>query len=567
MLRFWLPYNKDGRMVGLSPTSAASYSNVAIVDGSPTGGKCASGYKIFHTATEEFGNAWTIATWVNSAGWSQYNDIISCKNTSASTYCQWYFSIVNAKTFNLGINGGSSTVSLSYNFSANTWYHVAATYDGEKYAMYINGECVKSGAYSSAMNTGCTNVCVVCRSTNAQGTSPTGGSPKTSDFRIYDHALEAWEIKKIYNSIMFGIMGGLHLKETTNLGGSSISYDGKNYGQEYAASTWGGDSGKIKYFKDGGYNNFPYKEYHKTASGSGGVYMAQTRDITIESGKTYTMSVYVKSNRNFNDSYYSFNINGVIPGDSNHYITYAKNVPFTTKWNRLSRTFTATTAETGNFSEMSIVYDDAVKDYYVYYSGFQIESGSTLTPFTYGHRDERYADLSGNNNDIIPYNIVQSGSALYFNGTNSAIQVPIVDTIRGGTWTINLWFYRPNGQWGTKSWETLIGGPSGFELSSKNGGSNTPQIRTYSWTNSGYTYEYDKWNMVTLARTPSGAKCYLNGELKHNGTAGSVPNGNYFIGAWNTATQQNFKGYIRSFSIYKKELSQEDITNLYIHGQ
>ena len=90
---------------------------------------------------------------------------------------------------------------------------------------------------------------------------------------------------------------------------------------------------------------------------------------------------------------------------------------------------------------------------------------------------------------------------------------------------------------------------------------------TYSCTNSGYTYECDKWNMVTLTRTPSGSKCYINGVLKHNGTAGAVPNNNYFLGAWNTATQQNFRGYIRSASVYKRELTQEDITNLYIHNE
>ena len=39
------------------------------------------------------------------------------------------------------------------------------------------------------------------------------------------------------------------------------------------------------------------------------------------------------------------------------------------------------------------------------------------------------------------------------------------------------------------------------------------------------------------------------------------------FGAWQTATAQNYKGYLRNFSAYKKELTQEDITNLYIHGE
>lgn len=531
MLRFWLPYNKDERMVGLSPTTATSYSNASIIDGSPTGGKCASGVKIFHTATEEFGNSWTIATWVNSAGWSQYNDIISCKNADASDYCQWYFSIINGATFNLGINGGSGTVSVGYTFATNTWYHVAATYDGDNgghYAMYVNGVCVKSGTYASVMRTGCTNVGVVTRSGNAAGTSPVGGTSKTSDFRIYDHALKDWEIRKLYNSKSFEVFGGLYLEETTNLitgitrGGQTTVTDGEVV----------------------------------TTGTNADTYFTLNLSESIVVGTQYTISCYADMP---SGTYWDFPIGGqtntslmwrIVPG----YNSY---------------TFTANDF---NYGAGRLFMDDMSGS--ARQSGqsckfyrFQLEKRGSATPLSFGHRDNRIVDISETNHNITPSNVAKSGSTFYFNGNDAAINIPIAGTITGGTWSINIWFYRPNGEWGTKTWETLIGGPSGFELSSKNGGTNTPQIRTYSWTNSGYTYECDKWNMVTLTRTPSGSKCYINGVLKHNGTAGAVPNNNYFLGAWNTATQQNFRGYIRSASVYKRELTQEDITNLYIHNE
>ena len=41
--------------------------------------------------------------------------------------------------------------------------------------------------------------------------------------------------------------------------------------------------------------------------------------------------------------------------------------------------------------------------------------------------------------------------------------------------------------------------------------------------------------------------------------AGSIPSGNYFIGAWNTHSQQNYKGYIGDFKIYSTVLSANDI--------
>ena len=165
-----------------------------------------------------------------------------------------------------------------------------------------------------------------------------------------------------------------------NLGNTSANYSNQIYNSPKATSSWGGDAGTVTFYKNGGYLNMPYKEYHKTATGTGGIYTKTANDIIIEAGKTYTMSVWIKGSRAFSDSAYSFNINR---GSDNHYINYGKSVPITTEWALLTRTFTAGSDEGGSYGEMSIIYDDAVTDYYVYYSGFKIEEGSVPTKWTY----------------------------------------------------------------------------------------------------------------------------------------------------------------------------------------
>lgn len=173
---------------------------------------------------------------------------------------------------------------------------------------------------------------------------------------------------------------------TTNLGETSMNYSNHANGSTVSCIGWGGDAGTCTFYHSGGYNNYPYKIYHKTATGTGGIYFKTANDITIEAGKTYTMSVYIKASVNVNNaSAYSFNINR---GSDNYYINYGASFNITTNWKRLVKTFTATSSQAGLYGEMSIIYDDNVTDYYVYYSGFQIEEKDHVTPYVDGTRED-----------------------------------------------------------------------------------------------------------------------------------------------------------------------------------
>lgn len=67
------------------------------------------------------------------------------------------------------------------------------------------------------------------------------------------------------------------------------------------------------------------------------------------------------------------------------------------------------------------------------------------------------------------------GGAYSLNGTDSAIKIGRTPS---ANYSISLRFYRDS--FGADGYETLIGGPGGFELDTKAGAVNTPILRLYS---------------------------------------------------------------------------------------
>lgn len=196
-LLLWIPCT-DGtdKNQGIKNFPTPSYKSF----GSNTSGKlgqcCYGTGLIYHMSDEILDNNWTIAMWVKASGWSQYNDVLFCKNAASSNASNFYFSIINGAQLNLGINGDSGSAGqYKYTFNNDVWYHVAATYDGAKWVMYINGNQMKTGNRTSTYLSNMNNLCIGNRSSNTAGTGFTGGSNKYfNDIRIYDHALSAKEI-------------------------------------------------------------------------------------------------------------------------------------------------------------------------------------------------------------------------------------------------------------------------------------------------------------------------------------------------------------------------------------
>lgn len=150
-----------------------------------------------------------------------------------------------------------------------------------------------------------------------------------------------------------------------------------------------------------------------------------------------------------------------------------------------------------------------------------------------------------------------------FDGNTGSVQIPDLSTlVPSGEFTMNCWIYHDD-TWSSKGYETIFGGPSGFDLDAKAASTNSPVLWAHSWGSGKSTYELNKWNMITMTRNASESKFYINGELKITGSAGTIPSGNYFIGAWRTSSEQNYKGKISDFRLYSTVLSEEDIKLLY----
>lgn len=167
---------------------------------------------------------------------------------------------------------------------------------------------------------------------------------------------------------------------------------------------------------------------------------------------------------------------------------------------------------------------------------------------------------------VTPYNLTYKQSCIQLNGSSSSIKIPPLSAMNsGGVFTMNAWFLRK--EFGTSRWETLFGGPSGFELETKPAASAITALVAYSWggnsTSKYIPYELNKWVMVTMTRTTSNSKFYINGELKYTGSAGSIPSGEYFIGSWKIYNSQNMKANISNFQIFKKEFTVDEIVELY----
>lgn len=153
------------------------------------------------------------------------------------------------------------------------------------------------------------------------------------------------------------------------------------------------------------------------------------------------------------------------------------------------------------------------------------------------------------------------GGCYIFDGVDDAITVGNLSTLVTDNFSFACWFYHDD-TWSSKNYETIFGGPSGFELEAKSGSTNSPVIRAYSWGQGTFTYELNKWNHLVMTRTTSETKFYLNGELKLTGTAGTIPSGNYFVGSWSSTTGQNFKGKVNDVRIYDHCLSPMEVKEL-----
>lgn len=208
--------------------------------------------------------------------------------------------------------------------------------------------------------------------------------------------------------------------------------------------------------------------------------------------------------------------------------------------------------------------------YKVYVSIMVLEDLRALCSDILYHRNYIIDSTGFKNNGIIseaidanPYSPRYKYCTL-FDGNSGTIRVPFNNAIDNlnKIYSFSLWFFKD--AYGSKGHETLFGGPSGFEIESKEGTNNNPMVKLWSWGQGSVPYSLNTWNHIVFVQDLTNAKLYLNGELALTGTRNAtIPVGNYFLGAWNTTTQQNYLGYMSDFRVYANALTENDVKQLY----
>ena len=572
-LQVWLPLNGNLNNQGLSEVTVTN--NGATVDSNGKIGSCYSfdtGKYITVTKPVALTKEIAYSCWVNISSWNSitYDCILSLSTgtnwrDSRATLCR------NGGSTNLtwNIADGSSQIQVNSNtsLSLNTWYHIACTYDGAKLRIYING--VEDNSVSTSFVPNYSSAKLYIGSWNGNRYNLKG---RLNDVRVYNHCLSAKEVKEISKGLILHYkLSDPYIENTTN------------YSSQFTSSSgWNNSGSSVRSNNDTSVNRVssdcPVLSIQQTAAGNSAMIFGDVSTSTYSAlkGATVTASTYAYiSDVNCSSStvYLRSKVNSNKEGEAICYLRYKGSTNLQdwpkNQWIRIEGTGTVASAETAVYF---CTYTNNLNEKR-YFTCWQLELKNHSTPFVVGSRDESTVyDCSGlANNGTKIGGVTPSSNPLPirydrsydFDGNTGSIQIPNLATlVPNGEFTMNCWIYHDN-TWSSEGYETIFGGPSGFELDAKHSGTKSPVLYACDWGKGRATYELNKWNMITMTRNTSETKFYVNGELKITGSVGTIPSGNYFIGAWKTSNEQNYKGKISDFRLYSTVLSVDDIKMLY----
>lgn len=540
-LLVWLPLNGNLNNQGLSDV-AVSNSGATVSDNGKIG-KCYyfDGNNHFLQFNKSLTNLYTgdcsWALWVKPTDDTRGSLITEYASTGASNVALELYTNRRLRIY----WNGSPDYFPQYSLTKDVWTHVAVTRHNNELRVYINGALIETKSDTTlAPRTSTSQIRI---GDDYRGGSSVSYQGYLNDIRIYDHCLSPKEVKEISKGLVLhykfdNLLDSLSniVKDTTLSWVPLTAYTSSQKINDVYTITIGNLMGTYTYaasrmliplelLENSAHYVITFK--YKVVSGEG--LIDTDRCDWCDTLFTYKEDIII------NDYHY---IKLICPLKS--YTTVFRFMDF--RWTAPNTVF-----------EISELQLQKLSDQCVDCSGYR-NDGTTYGNVLYSKDTPRYLEA---------VNYTDSACAIGIGNLSSMVPE--------GLFTFNIWFKKITGEWSTKAWETLLGGPSGFELESKLNTTQNAYIHPYSWgggsttTPNAYSiaYDLDKWNMVTMVRDTSNTKFYLNGELKVTGVRASIPSGDYFIGAWKTATQQNYRGYLSDARIYATALSADDIKDLY----
>lgn len=546
------------------------------------------GVSINSNFVDIFGDTASVSAWVMPLGeHGHYNGtIVTSGNWNGK---KWAFGVSKDNT-KVDVLCGNYNTYINCIVPVNEWTHLASTYDHGVSKLYKNGEYVGelTGTQIKSFESDATNT-MIGRATYGKYFGFYGN---INDVRIYNHVLSAKEIKEISQGLI------LHYKLDGWLSGATenMGLKSRNFGATAAKTnidfgnraTSSGDT----IVRNDGFNEVSVK------TGFGGICIyANSLGLKVGQKYTYSFMAYEIGCTTPNFSLYPmmYNSSGVrdtttkMPiyvstattwSEANARAFGAGNLTATPKrfycafeWNQAVQDI----IDNGGRIELSIQGHGTLGGGTIHFYAPKLEEGFNKNPDWSPNSadpevDRTIYDSSGYGNNGTPSNSgltfsqesIRYSGCTYFDGEYGAITMPTnFKTWVQNPFTMNLWFRKDSV--GTKSYESLIGGASGFEMDTRAGSSSTLSLYMAS-TRGGNVFspfQFGQWYMVTMVNDGTNEMYYVNGVLSKTITKKSMPNSTYWIGAWSSATKQNYKGFISDFRLYTTVLSASDIKQLY----
>jgi len=560
-LQVWLPF-VDGTLKQQGLKTLNLSSNNTTVQNNGKLGKCLSfnGSSSLIASSNNVGisgdTAYSIAFWMYWAGDTWTNDYVGIVGWGNMNTNQGAYAIIHNGLPDLDF--WNKRYQASNQLQVKKWYHIVMTKEpgpmNTTSKIYVDGKEVAGSATDSTTPSIVDGTLLIGR-LNVSTTRWFNGY--LNDVRIYNHCLSEKEVKELAKGLVLHYplnrqgwgQENLVLNSNTFAVGSGAtgitpSTTAEGYHQVIAAS---------------GNSNWHASWATSTAT--------SLLENTFAEGDPFTISFTIKSE------------NANVTRPPNIYVKsgmgyYAMKGKVTSEW---STVYYSGTWKDTNAIAFHLGFSGLVGTYL--FKNWKVEKGSIPTPWcpnsadtladTMGLNGTIEYDTSGFNNNGTRIgtfgwtsNTPKYEVSQVFNGTDNAIQTPNLTTmITDKNYTIACWTYKT--VIGTKNYQTIYGGPSGFELEARSSSSTSPLYRIHNWGGGTTAYNFGEWTHFCFVHTDSDSKLYVNGELKITGTSVNIPSGNYFVGAWNTSTSQNYEGLMSDFRIYATALSADDVKSLY----
>lgn len=421
------------------------------------------------------------------------------------------------------------------NLSNSVWHHFAVTGNGSVNYLYIDGSLYGQSKIYKKLNS------TALRFNGWPYDTKYKRNGKLCDWRLYNTCLSAEEIKEISRGMVLHYKMCQPERSENLLSGSNITQTGAG-----------------------------------TATGLS----CDFRRIPVGSKFTLSIDIHCKNA--------VFSRVGFEPSPGGNYLEcwlYSTDAGASNFNGRLHKVYTMTSSMSVNYMGQSGIYIQDLTSGTVTIGHPKIEIGENPNPqWSPAPSDNpnwgtiEYDGSGFKNHGTVSGNVTLSADSprytgsYTFNGNDTSILIGDLSKLTpDGNFTMSCWIKKSD--FSSKGYDTIFGGPSGFELESKNDAANERKFCAHNWGGGKWDYEFNKWYHLVMVRTSSDTKFYFSPESGFNNTPvitgdpGSIPSGNYYVGSWRSATEQNYKGLVSDFRIYATALDATDVAELYKLGR